>query len=313
MVDNNVNLRSQGKASHPKLKTPAPGREEPAHVAAELLASGSIEFSNGKPEEIEAVAELLPRGMTVLVPVLHGRTLGSRLELMERLHGAGFDVVPHLAARRISSRDELRGFLDEARRMGALRRVLIIGGDPEHVAGPYADATAVLESGLLQDYGVSEVGFAGYPEGHPRLAAEVIRSALLAKLETASRLGLGYHVITQFSFVPARILEYCAWLSTAAAGTPVYAGVAGPASIRQLVHFARYCGVAASLSAVTKVGVKVAQLTSHMRVDEQLGLLASRVDSRARGSSSLTGIHLFSFGGFTATAQWMRDHITAVA
>ena len=313
MADNNVNLRNEGKAALAKFRTPATWRQGSAHVAADLLASGSIEFSNGRPEEIEAVAQLLPRGMTVFLPVLHGRTLGSRLGLMEMLHGAGFDVVPHLAARRISSRDELRGFLDAARRMGALRRVLIVGGDARHPAGPYPDATAVLESGLLQEYGVSEVGFAGYPEGHPQLDAEVIRSALLAKLETASRLGLGYHVITQFSFVPARILEYCAWLATAAEGTPVYAGLAGPASIRQLVHFARYCGVTASLSAVGKLGVKVAQLTDHMRVDEQLGLLASRVDSRARGSSNLTGIHLFSFGGFTATAQWMHDHIVAVA
>jgi hypothetical protein len=137
-VDNNVNLWSQKQAAHPQAKTPARERQEPAHLAADLLASGSIEFSNGKPEEIEAVAQLLPRGMTVLVPVLHGKTLSSRLELMEGLHAAGFDVVPHLAARRIASRDELRGFLDGARRMGALRRVLIIGGDAEQAAGPYA-------------------------------------------------------------------------------------------------------------------------------------------------------------------------------
>jgi methylenetetrahydrofolate reductase (NADPH) len=311
-MPDNVNLTSLGKAPIAEPRTPAAVHEDHAHIAASLLTCGSIEFSNGRPDEIAAVAERLPRGMPVFVPALPGRTLESRLELIAALHRAGLDPVPHLAARLIPSRENLRDFLAEARSSGGLHRVLIIGGDSRDVAGPYPDAEAVLRDGLLSEHGITEVGFAGYPGGHPWLSTEQVRRALLGKLGLAAQLGLGSHIVTQFSFVPARILEYSAWLSSVTPDTPVYVGLAGPASLRQLVHFARYCGVTASLSAVGRLGVRVVQLVDHMRADEQLGLLASWVDTHAHANCNITGVHLFSFGGFTPTAQWMYDHISAV-
>lgn len=250
---------------------------------------------------------MLPRGMPVFVPVLPGQTLQSRIDLIGRLRLAGFDPVPHLAARRIPSRSALWDFLQEARRQGGLHRVLLIGGDAAEAAGPYADAAAVLRDGILAEAGISEVGFAGYPEGHPRLAGEIMRDSLREKLRLAGQSGLAPHVVTQFSFVPLRIIDYCTMLARLAPDVPIYVGLAGPATLRQLVHFARYCGVAASLSALSTHGVKLAQLVDHVRAEEQLGLLASYTQSQHHGMHNVTGVHLFSFGGFRATACWMHD------
>lgn len=278
---------------------------------AALLSSGSIEFSHGRLEDIASAADMLPRGLPVFVPILPGRTLDSSLATVLELHNAGFEPVPHLAARRIPARAALREFLAAVQPLGATRRLLLIGGDSAETAGPFADAAALLEDGLLRDHGVLEVGFAGYPEGHPQLPLEQSRGALLRKLERAAKLGLGGHVVTQFSFLPNRILEYCSWLASAAPETPVYVGVPGPASLRQLVHFARYCGVAASLSAAGQVGVKVVQLANHMHAPEQLNMLAGWVDSHAHSNCNVTGVHVFSFGGFAATARWVHDCIGA--
>ena len=57
---------------------------------------------------------------------------------------AGFDPVPHIAARLIRSRSEIREFLTEAVRNYGVSRVLLIGGDSVEVKGPYPDAGAVL-------------------------------------------------------------------------------------------------------------------------------------------------------------------------
>ena len=129
---------------------------------------------------------------------------------------------------------------------------------------------------------------------------------LLEKLEIAVGMGLGAHVITQFSLLPTRIVEFCAHLAEAAPGVPVYAGLPGPSTSRQLLHFARYCSVSASLSAVKKVGVKLPQLINHFEPGKQLKLLAAF--NASHPASNLIGVHVFSFGGLTKSAQWIARH-----
>ncbi|PJI51621.1 5,10-methylenetetrahydrofolate reductase, partial [Methylobacterium radiotolerans] len=49
-----------------------------------------------------------------------------------------------------------------------------VGGDPAAPEGPYEDSLAVITSGVLQQYGVREVGIGGYPEGHPDISKETL-------------------------------------------------------------------------------------------------------------------------------------------
>ena len=51
-----------------------------------------------------------------------------------------------------------------------VHRVLLLGGDEPKAKGPFADSLEILESGLLRDSGIREIGVAGYPEGHPRIS-----------------------------------------------------------------------------------------------------------------------------------------------
>ena len=106
--------------------------------------------------------------------------------------------------------------------------MLLIGGDDAQARGPYADAAAVLRDGVLAECGVREVGLPGYPEGHPRIAAAVLEQALEEKLMLAAGQGLGTYMVTQFSFAPARVIEYCAGMARERPTLPVYVGLAGP-------------------------------------------------------------------------------------
>ena len=70
-------------------------------------------------------------------------------------------------------------------------------------------------------------------------------------------------------------------------------------------------GVGASLRALQDLGMKAAKLIMHTDPMEQLHLLAHHCATDA--ASNIIGIHLYSFGGFPGSAQWMHDVIAAAA
>jgi methylenetetrahydrofolate reductase (NADPH) len=187
--------------------------------------------------------------------------------------------------------------------------VLLIGGDVATPAGPYGDGAAFLREGLLAQAGIRQVGLPGYPEGHPRIPSPALAAALEEKLALARGQGLAPFVVTQFSFAPSRIVEYCAALARRAPEVPVYVGLPGPSSPVALMRYAQRCGVSASLRALQAQGMGAVRLVTHVDPSEQLAALARH---RTTGSiPNVVGVHLYSFGGIARTAQWMNERITA--
>lgn len=279
--------------------------------AAELLACGSIEMGAHQPEMAQRIAALLPSGTPVYVNHLPRHSLADALASLIAVREAGLEPVPHLAARRIASRSELESFLKNAVGAAGVRKVLLIGGDETTPRGPYADGAAPIRSGLLAACGVREVGIAGYPEGHPRIPSAVLESSFAEKLALASDQGLGSFVVTQFSFAPARVIEYCAGLARRAPGVPVYVGLAGPSSLATLLRFAQRCGVSASLRALRAQGFDAVRLVTHTDPGDQLAALARYCTVHA--DCNVVGAHVFSFGGAAAAAEWMNRFIAVSA
>ncbi|KAB2919606.1 MAG: hypothetical protein F9K29_04620 [Hyphomicrobiaceae bacterium] len=279
-----------------------------AAVAAELVACGSLEMGAETPDDARRIAELLPTGTPVYVNHLPRHALDRGHGALLALHGAGLEPVPHIAARRVASRSEVQTFLDRAVRTAGVRKILLVGGDSPEPAGPYADAAALLRDVSLAGCGVQQIGLAGYPEGHPRIPTTLLNTAMVEKLGLAERQGLGAYVVTQFSFAPNRIVEYCADLARRAPGVPIYVGLAGPATPVALLRFARRCGVGASLRALQAQGMGAVRLVTHADPSEQLAALARHC--RSGSASNVVGVHLYSFGGVAATAAWMNERIT---
>ncbi len=278
---------------------------------AELLACGSIEMTAHRLGDARALADALPAGTGVYVNHLPRHTLATTLAALEAVHATGLEPVPHLAARRIASHAELRAFLDRAVRAVGVQKVLLIGGDDPAPAGPYADSTAVLRAGILAECGVREVGIAGYPEGHPRIPRAALERAMTEKLALAADQGLGAYVVTQFSFAPARVVEYCAELAGRAPEIPVYVGMAGPTDPVTLLRYAQRCGVSASLRALRDEGIRFVRLVTHTDPYDQLVALAHYC--LAHPICNVVGTHFFSFGGAAPTAAWMNRMIAARA
>jgi methylenetetrahydrofolate reductase (NADPH) len=93
-------------------QTASPG--ELAACAADLVACGSLEMSPDRVGDVGAVAASLPVGTKVYVNHLPRHALAGGLPTLDALRRAGLEPVPHVAARRVLSRPELRSFLERA-------------------------------------------------------------------------------------------------------------------------------------------------------------------------------------------------------
>jgi len=279
-----------------------------AAVAAELVACGSLEMGAEAPEDALRIAELLPAGTPVYVNHLPRHQLTHMLAALVALREAGLEPVPHIAARRVVSRLEVLSFLDQAVRLAGVSKALLIAGDVPAPLGPYGDGAALIKDGVFADRGLKQVGLPGYPEGHPQIATATLTAALAQKLALLAEQRLAGYIVTQFSFAPHRIVEYCADLMRRAPGVPVYVGLAGPTTPRRLLRFAQRCGVSASLRALQAEGMRAVRLFTHVDPSAQLTAIARHASSGS--ASNVVGVHLYSFGGVAATAGWMNAQIT---
>ena len=289
-----------------RMSFPASATDEGLHArAAELLVAGSLEISPRELHRAAEVAALIPKSTCVYIPSLPGLPLARTLEAIAAFRAAGLDPVPHVSARRILDRDEFSAFLRNAVKRHQVHRVLLLGGDEPKAKGPFNDSLQILESGLLRDSGIREIGVAGYPEGHPRISN--LAEAFEKKRRMAREQGLGLYVVTQFSFAPSRVVEYCAGLARSAPEVSIYAGIAGPTDPVALARYAQRCGVSASLRALRTLGTGIARLVTNADPKEQLTALARY--SLRREPSNVVGVHIYSFGGVVRTANWIRELI----
>jgi methylenetetrahydrofolate reductase (NADPH) len=287
----------------------APDLAQQHRRAAELVAACSIEISPRDDFAGERLRELLDPGMTVFVNHPGSVTHHDIVAACARLRHAGFNPVPHIAVRRLASFTQANDFLQRAVAEAEVRGALIIGGDPDHPVGPFPDARDLLASGLVGHHGLGEVAFAGYPEGHPRIASRTLDEALQAKVALARRQGLDVSLVTQFGFDAAPILRWIAALRAQDITCPVLVGIAGPASVATLAKFAVRCGIGASLRALARGHTAFARILAEAGPDALIGALVAEEEP----GSPIDGLHVFTFGGVRRAAEWISGYLSSQA
>jgi methylenetetrahydrofolate reductase (NADPH) len=280
----------------------APDLAVQRHRVTELVAACSIELSPRDDFAGERLCELLKPGMTVFVNHPGSVTHHDIVAACAKLRRAGFNPVPHVAVRRLASFTQANDFLQRAVAEAGVQRALIIGGDPDHPVGPFPDAYDLLASGLVGHHGLREVAFAGYPEGHPRIASRSLEEALQAKVALARRQGLEVSLVTQFGFEAVPILRWIAALRAQDIVCPILVGIAGPASVATLAKFAVRCGIGASLRALARGHTAFARILAEAGPDALIRALVAEEDPRC----PIDHLHVFTFGGVRRVAEWIR-------
>lgn len=269
-----------------------------------LLSDFSLEMTGKDVDDLQSATSLIPPGTRINVTFLGNEDLDMRVRAARAVRESGFVPVPHVSARRLSSRSELEEFLGALRDAGAIENVFAVGGDPTEPMGPYADSESVIRSGLLREYGVRHVSIAGYPEGHPDIADDLLWDALRGKAESLTQQGLAGTILTQFAFDEKPVLEWIEKVRAEGIDLPIRVGVPGPAGVKRLIGFARRFGIGANAMIVKKYGFSLTNLVGTAGPDKLIAALAAGIRPEVHGDVHL---HFYTFGGLTATSEWIRD------
>jgi methylenetetrahydrofolate reductase (NADPH) len=264
-----------------------------------FLHDFTVEAIRPTLDDLDALKMAAPKVRQIYISAIPTHPLSDLIYFASNVRKAGFEPVPHLPARNLASADALDDFLARLSNDAEVRQLLIVAGDLDSPRGPFASASEVIESGALQRHGVTEVGIAGYPEGHPRITTDVLDRALAAKIEAAEQTGLNVHFVTQFGFSAERIVGWISRLRDQGYEHPVHIGMAGPTNLATLMRFARRCGVVASAQGLTRQGGLLKHLVGTSAPDAIIRQLAERA-----GQLGKVRAHFFSFGGLGATARW---------
>jgi len=276
-------------------------RDDPVAAIANFTCGFSLEATHPSADDIAQLADIAPAGTRVYVSAVPTRPTEEAIVAAVRLRKAGFEPVPHLAVRNFASAHDLDEFLARASGEAEVRRALVIAGDRDHPAGQFRSSIEVIDSGALRRHGFTEIGIAGYPDGHPRISQQDLDRALADKVRAADTTGMAVHIVTQFGFDGASMLKWIARLRNFGIEHPVRIGLAGPTNLATLLRYAQRCGVRASAQGLARQAGLVRQLFAMSAPDALLRVLAE-----ARADLGDVAPHFFSFGGLARTARWAQ-------
>jgi methylenetetrahydrofolate reductase (NADPH) len=251
------------------------------------------------------IADRLPNRTRVYIAYTSGST-AEIVDAAERLQSQGMVPVPHIPARRFQGRAELADFLGALTSRAAVKQVLLVGGDVARPAGPFSSSLDVMQTGMLEGHGIEAVGLAGHPEGHPTVAREELRSALIGKCEYAAKAGIQASITTQFLFDIDRLFAWHAdFVEKTVPGIAVDVGLPGLARMTTLMRFAKDCGVGASLGMLTRNAARAFRLATAFSPEDTLLELAKGM--QAAGRPVFRSVHFYPFGSFERTAEWLAS------
>lgn len=272
-----------------------------------LLSDFSIEMTGKDIPKLEEAAHALPEGTRVNVTFLGNEDLDMRVEASKTVRRLGFVPVPHISARRLKSQGELEEFLVALQEVDASEHVFVVGGDPSAPEGPYPDSLSVIRTGILKDFGVREVGIAGYPEGHPDISTDILWEHLSAKSAALAEQELEQAVLSQFAFDADKVSSWVQAVRDRGIDSPIRIGTPGPAGIKRLLGYAKRFGVGTSAGIVKKYGFSLTNLIGTAGPDRFVTDLEQKLRAANEGAAK---IHFYTFGGLLATAEWVQQYST---
>lgn len=276
-----------------------------AIAAPPVMTDGySLEMTAKDIEALRAAAPAIAPDTPIAITFLPGETMDARIAAAVEVRSLGFEPMPHLSARRIGSHEELKAMVERSTAEAGVKRVFLVAGDPPVPVGPFADTISLLRTGLFERHGITAVGIAGHPDGHPQMTGDALWETLAEKRREIDERGMASLIVTQFGFDADPFLSWLRDLRQRGIDVPVRIGVPGPTGIKTLLRYAAHCGVGASASVMAKYGVSLTKLFGTAGPD-------ALVDALARGLRPEHGavrLHFYPFGGLSRTVEWIAAY-----
>ena len=271
------------------------------------LEGFSIEVMPRTAAKIASFKDLLPAGTRIYVACIDGTPLDDMVATAGRLRSEGFPVMVHIPVRMLSGRAELERIVKRYRNEADVRQALVLGGGVERPRGDYDRSMQVLETGLLDEAGFTDIHVAGHPEGNrdidPDGTACMVDRALLDKQGFSAKTDARMAIVTQFAFDFGPVAQWAKRIRDLGVALPVHMGVAGPARLQTLLKFALECGVGASIRVLQRRARDLRLLVQPFEPNEIVGRFA---EARAKSDQlGIENVHLFPLGGIRASAEWI--------
>ena len=265
------------------------------HARYEVLPTATIE---------QKLLEAVPTDVQVTVTASPAKGLESTLAMAERLAAQGYDVVPHLAARMVSGREELVEIIARLQAVG-ITSVFVPGGDATAV-GDYPDALSLLEDLTALGKPFAHVGVTGYPESHPTISDDLTVQSMWDKRKYAT------HVVSNLTFDPAVIKDWLHRLRARGVMMPVLLGMPGPIDRAKLLSMATKIGIGESTKFLVKQKGVMARLAAPGGFTGER-FLEKCAPALGEPGALVEGLHLYTFNQVAETEAWRRDLLDRLA
>jgi len=275
-----------------------------AREPAFITEGFSLEITAKDVDSMREAAPRLPQDTPIAVTFLPGETLQARVAAAREVRALGFEPMPHFSARRLESEDEFKSMLEQMAGEPDVKRCFAIAGDPPKPEGPFSQTSDLIETGLFEAYGITAIGIAGHPQGHPNMTAEECFAVLEKKCAMIHGRGMKPLIVTQFGFDPEAFMQWLVALRGRGIDAPVRIGVPGPANIKSLLRFAARCGVEASASVMSKYGISLGKLIGVAGPDKIVDAFASGLNMEHHP----VRLHFYPFGGLARTVDWLEKY-----
>jgi methylenetetrahydrofolate reductase (NADH) len=277
---------------------------DPAIGAAVRSLAGGADIEVIPLKSADEKLAAIPAGATVTVTTSGKLGLDRTLEFAARAVRAGYDVVPHLAARQLTGEEELHGFLGRLGELG-IGHLYLIGGDATPPAGPYDSALQVLEAMRHIEHGLTRIGVACYPEGHPKISDAALAEALNAKQPYAA------YMVSQLCFSPQVLVSWLRRVRANGITLPLHLGLAAPMQVSKLIRLGPQIGVGTSVRYLAKQHGFIGNVLKGGAYRPE-SLLYQMGDALTDPELGIEQLHVFSFNQVQETVLWQRD-ITAAS
>ncbi|GAB3484083.1 methylenetetrahydrofolate reductase [Amycolatopsis cihanbeyliensis] len=243
--------------------------------------------------------EHLPAGTTVTVTSSPAKGMTATLELAERLRGAGYHAVPHLAARSILDPAHLKDLLDRMADTG-LSEAFVIAGDSPTPAGEFTDSLGLLRAMAELGRRPARIGVGGYPERHAFIPDADVTAALAAKAAHAD------YLVSQICFDSVVTASWVQDLRARGIELPIHLGIPGVVDGTKLMRISMKIGIGESLRFLRKQHGMVGKLLTRYTPEGLCRELAPVVADPAYG---IAGWHFFTFNEIARTRRF-RDELS---
>ena len=274
-------------------------------ISKDFLSDFSVEVTPKVYTKNKELLNSMPKQKRIFIAYIESSNKEDIINTAKLIAQDGNIPVPHIPARQIKDKSELKNFLDALKFEANVCEVLLIAGSNKKPYGEFESSIQLIETGYFNK-GLKTIYFAGHPEGNVDIEKSNISldASLKLKQDFANNTQTNVVLLTQFCFDSNQIILWANKLREDGIHLPIEIGVAGPAKVTSLIKYSIDCGVGPSLKILENNFLNIAELATTYSPVDFLNDLIQKIN--ANKDANIQNIHFYPFGGIKELIKYIN-------